>query len=514
MNTTATGQNPSSISEHTQATPQSREARLKAREDFFRLMSHEIRTPLNGVVGMLDLLARTSLTPDQQSYLNTARQSGEHLLTLVNDLLDYARIDAGRIELETGEVQLEPLLQSVAELLSPRAHAGGIEVAWSLDPRLDHVEADEGRLRQILFNLAGNAIKFTTTGGVLIHVGLTDTGLVRFSVRDTGPGIPPEARERIFEEYGQVHPTHATRYGGAGLGLVVVKKLVQAMNGDLALESEPGKGSTFAVEFRAPHGLRHARPPAANTPAVTLVSHNLVLAEAAHGHLSARNLSLRTVDTLDDLGGRAGVILADRAATGKPRKAPSSRSFILLAPEQRDEIEAWREQGWAGYFIKPLRRASLFERLDSLRGREPVQTTHEDERIVDESAPDKAVLLVEDNPVNALLAQILLQREGCRVERASSGEEAIDILKKHQFDLIFMDLGLPGLDGLGTTREVRALGVATPVIALTANAYEEDRRACLNAGMNDFLTKPIELVALKARLQTWTGPDRPEAKSA
>ncbi len=503
----------------TAATPQSREDRLKAREDFFRLMSHEIRTPLNGVVGMLDLLAKTSLTPDQESYLSTARQSSEHLLTLVNDLLDYARIDAGRIELETSEVALEPLLQSVAELLSPRAHAGGIEVAWSLDPRLDHIEADEGRLRQILFNLAGNAIKFTTSGGVLIHVGLTpndseNPGLVRFSVRDTGPGIPPEARQRIFEEYGQVHPTHATRYGGAGLGLVVVKKLVEVMNGDLTLDSEMGKGSTFTVEFRAPYGLRNAKPAGVVPHSVSLISANPILAEAARGHLAARNCTLRAFERLDACHDRQGVVLADRATVAAPVPAPSPKSFILLAPEQRDEIDAWREQGWAGYFIKPLRRASLFERLEGLKGRDMARTQSEDERIVTAAAPDKAVLLVEDNPVNALLAQILLQREGCRVERASSGEEAVDILGKRAFDLIFMDLGLPGLDGLGTTREVRRLGVTTPVIALTANAYEEDRRACLAAGMNDFLTKPIELVALKARLQTWTGPDRPHAKSA
>ena len=498
-------------------TPQTREDRLKAREDFFRLMSHEIRTPLNGVVGMLSLLAKTSLTPDQESYIATARESGEHLLTLVNDLLDYARIDAGRIELETSEVALEPLLQGVAELLSPRAHTGGIEVAWSLDPRLDHIEADEGRLRQILFNLAGNAIKFTVSGGVLIHVGLTHDNMIRFSVRDTGPGIPPEARERIFEEYGQVHPTHATRYGGAGLGLVVVKKLVQVMHGALTLESEIGKGSTFAIEFRAPYGLKSVVAAPRHVQTVSLISANPILAEAARGHLAARDCRLRAFDTAGQCRDRHGVILADRTAFAAPVSPPSDKSFILLAPEQRDEITQWREQGWAGYFIKPLRRASLFERLEALHGHDsdqPVKAHNDDERIITESAPDKAVLLVEDNPVNALLAQILLQREGCRVERASSGEEAIDILKNRQFDLIFMDLGLPGLDGLGTTREVRAMGIATPVIALTANAYEEDRRACLQAGMNDFLTKPIELVALKARLQTWTGAERPTVKSA
>lgn len=482
------------------------EERLKAREDFFRLMSHEIRTPLNGVMGMLSLLSRTSLTPDQASYIATARESGDHLLTLVNDLLDYARIDAGRIELETTQVHLEPLLQSVAELLSPRAHANAIEIVWSLDSRLEHIQADEGRLRQILFNLAGNAIKFTKTGGVLIHVGLTDDGLIRFSVRDTGPGIPPEARERIFEEYGQVNPSDATRYGGAGLGLVVVKKLVEVMQGTLTLESELGEGSTFSVTFRAPYGLRTPNS-TAQPRNVTLVSRNDILAMGAQSHLAAYDNRLRRVNRLDELVDNHTPLLCDRAAIDQgPLAAPSTKAIILLAPEQRDEIEQWRAHGWAGYLIKPLRRASLIERLDALNeqpdaNREPHR---DDERIVVESAPDKAVLLVEDNPVNALLAQILLQREGCRVERASSGEEAVHILQSRPFDLIFMDLGLPGLDGIGATRRVRSLGIKTPIIALTANAYEEDRRACLSAGMNDFLTKPIELVALKARLQSWT----------
>ncbi len=505
-----------SVTGHDQEERLSPEERLKAREDFFRLMSHEIRTPLNGVMGMLSLLTRTPLSPDQASYVQTARESGDHLLTLVNDLLDYARIDAGRIELETTEVQLEPLLQSVAELLSPRAHANHIEVVWSLDPRLDYIHADEGRLRQILFNLAGNAIKFTTRGGVLIHVGINDAGLVCFSVRDTGAGIPEEARVRIFEEYGQVEPSHATRYGGAGLGLVVVKKLVEVMQGNLTLESEVGKGSRFTVEFRAPYGLRNKPSQNRYPHAIAFIGDNDILAKGAESHLAAGDCRLRIVARSEDIFDPQAIILADRASFPAPTAAPSPRSLILLAPEQRDEIAAWREMGWSGYLIKPLRRSSLLERLETLHDQEKKiepKPQNDDERIVTESAPDKSVLLVEDNPVNALLAQILLQREGCRVERASSGEEAIDILKNRQFDIIFMDLGLPGIDGIGAAREIRAMGIRTPVIALTANAYEEDRRASIHAGMNDFLTKPIELVALKHRLQTWTG-EHPTAKSA
>lgn len=512
MTTPVHGSEPQSRPAEDNQTP---EEKLKAREDFFRLMSHEIRTPLNGVMGMLSLLSRTALTPDQNAYIATARESGEHLLTLVNDFLDYARIDAGRIELEATEVHLEPLLQGVAELLSPRAHANAIEIAWSLDPRLDYIIADEGRIRQILFNLAGNALKFTQTGGVLIQVSLTPDSLIRFSVRDTGPGIAPEARTRIFEEYGQAEPSHATRYGGAGLGLVVVKKLVEVMNGTVSLDTEIGIGSVFSVQFRAPFGLR---TPRATGPLheVTLVTRNPILTDSARAHLKAFDGGLRAMATLDETDLTQAMVLLDRAAVSGPVPAPSARGLVLLAPEQRDEIDTWRQQGWAGYLIKPLRRQSLIERLDTLnevQADTPSPAQNDDERIASESAHDKVVLLVEDNPVNALLAQILLQREGCRVERAASGEEALDMVKTRAFDLIFMDLGLPGLDGLGATRALRTNGCVTPVIALTANAYEEDRRACLNAGMNDFLTKPIEIAALRARLANWTQAPA-EARSA
>lgn len=493
------------------------EERLKTREAFFRMMSHEIRTPLNGVMGMLSLLERTPLSPDQVSYIATARESGEHLLTLVNDLLDYARIDAGRVALEITEVRLEPLLQSVAELLSPRAYAAGIEIAWSLDPALGYIHADEGRLRQILFNLAGNALKFTNQGGVLIHVGLTDQGLVRFSVRDTGAGIAPEARERIFEEFGQADPGRDQRYGGAGLGLVVVKKLVEAMQGTLSLDSELGQGTTFTVEFRAPFGIGNRGACPRHPQAITFVSDNPILAQSAETHLSACGVRLRATARLVEMLDPLSLIMADRSTIGAPCPPPSKRSLILLAPEERDELEAWREQGWAGYLIKPLRRASLFERIEALYDHNEdaaPATAHDDDRIAHQSATDKLVLLVEDNPVNALLAQILLQREGCRVERAATGEDAVHLAMARQFDVIFMDLGLPGLDGIGATRLLRARGLMTPIIALTANAYEEDRRACLNAGMNDFLSKPIEIVALKGRLQTWTAATLPSAARA
>lgn len=478
---------------------------LRAREDFFKLMSHEIRTPLNGVLGMLSLLTRTTLTDEQKAYLGTAQESGEHLMTLVNDLLDYARIEAGHINLETHTVRLEPLLQSVAELLSPRAYQNGIEIVWRLDPKLESIQADEGRLRQILFNLAGNAIKFTRSGGVVIDVVLTSEGLIRFGVRDTGEGIPSEARERIFEAFGQVHPSHATRYGGAGLGLVVVQKLVEAMRATLNLSSEPGVGSHFTVEFRAPYSLRIQNTAEALPEAVTLLTDNPVLAEGVNTHLERDHAPVGLMQSLSEWGkNSATVLLADRRSLSEPVSAPNRRSLILLAPEERDEISQWREKGWAGYLIKPLRRVSVQERIMAL-SKASLKSDSEDERVTETTLKNICTLLVEDNPVNAMLAQILLQREGCQVERASSGEEAIDILKTQSFDLVFMDLGLPGLDGIGTTRVLRASGLKTPVIALTANAYEEDRRACLAAGMNDFLTKPIDVTALRQHIARWCG---------
>jgi signal transduction histidine kinase len=208
--------------------------RLRAREEFLRHMSHELRTPLNGVIGMLGLLARTKMDGAQRSYLQNARESADHLLSLVNDILDFARIEAGRLELETAPVDAETIVQGVAELLSPKAHEKGLEIAWAVDGDVPAVLADDGRLRQILFNLAGNAVKFTETGGVLITVEAFDGGGgeesvgLRFLVRDSGPGEPESARERIFDEFGHADPSHAARYGGAGLGLAVVRRLVDA----------------------------------------------------------------------------------------------------------------------------------------------------------------------------------------------------------------------------------------------------------------------------------------------
>ena len=498
--------------------------RLKAREEFLRLMSHEIRTPLNGVIGMLGLLARTRMDGAQRSYLGAARDSAEHLLWLVNDLLDFARIEAGKVELESAPVEIEALVQGVCELLSPKAHEKGLEVAWSVDADVPSILADDGRLRQVLFNLAGNAVKFTEHGGVLISVtpaGEARFGKVpiRFSVRDTGPGVPAAARTRIFEEFGHADPSHAIRYGGAGLGLAVVKRLVEAMGGETGVDSVLGEGSDFwfTVTFPAVKSDAPRETPLAGSR-IALASPCEFVREAAAGQLLASGAAAILGDsmeavmeaTVDDQ-----TVLVDHAlaAAGALVQRPKRRkALILLKPEERDLIEKYRGAGWCGYLIKPLRRESLVSRIKAVSGGAAggpagPHGPAEDERVAPVLAAGFRVLIAEDNPVNALLVQALLKREGCTVELAGTGEEVLQAMARTRYDLVLMDMRMPGMDGPSASRQLRARGDETVIVALTANAFEEDRRTCLEAGMNGFLTKPVDAAALKALLGRWTARD-------
>lgn len=504
--------------------------RLLARERALATLSHEMRTPLNGVLGMAGLLAATPLDETQAAYLRALRDSGEHLLSLLNDILDYAKLDSGRIELEPAPVDPERLLQGVCELLSPRAHAGGIEIAWAVDPDLPWLMADDGRLRQILFNLAGNAVKMTARGGVLVTAERADDRTdgrvgVSFRVRDTGPGVPPDAAERIFEEFAQTDA--GAQAGGAGLGLAIARRLADAFDGRLWLESpvdstaEP-EGALFGFDaaFQPADQPRAARALAGLRVAVRSAS--LIVREAASRQVEA--CGGRAV--LDPGGSAEAVrgcvaVLWDPAEGGGPvttipRGGPPT--LVLLAPEARALIEPYRRAGCAGYLIKPLRRASLAERVLAVAGRRaparPRPPPLDDERARAATAPGLRVLLAEDNPVNALLARALLTHEGCEVERVADGEEAVAALTAEaggRFDLVLMDMRMPKLDGPAAARAVRARGVATPIVALTANAFEEDRRACLEAGMDDFLSKPLDPALLRAALARWTGGDREPA---
>jgi len=488
-------------------------------DPFLRLMSHEMRTPLNGVIGMLGLLTRTRLDGAQRSYAEAARESAEHLLGLVNDLLDYARLEAGKLEFDPAPVELEGLVRGVAELLSPRAHDKGLEIVWSVSPDAPDVLADEGRLRQVLFNLAGNAVKFTDAGGVRIAVeragGSKARPILAFIIDDTGPGVPVEARARIFEEFGHVDASDATRHGGAGLGLAVVQKLATAMGGTVRVEDRPGpkgtRGSRFvfqAVFDAVADAEPRARPLTDRTVAVR--SPDPFVRAATEAQITASGGSVwRT-------GEPAPVALVDHAeaaASGLPLAAlpEGGRGIVLLKPSERELIARYRSVGFHGYLIKPLRRASLVERVIAAatagetvaaRGLPP-----EDDRVLPVRFAGTRILLVEDNPVGALLAKTLLRREGCVVETAATGDEAIAAMKRARYDLVFMDMRMPGKDGPAATRAIRAGGDRTPIVALTANAFAEDRQACIEAGMDDHLVKPLEIEALRASLARWTSGD-------
>jgi CheY-like chemotaxis protein len=483
-----------------------------AEHQFLRLMSHEMRTPLNGVIGMLGLIARTRLDGAQRAYVETARSSAEHLLGLVNDLLDYARLDAGRLEFDAAPVDLETLVRGVAELLSPKAHDRGLEIAWSVAADAPDVVADEGRLRQVLFNLAGNAVKFTEAGGVRIHVerrgGTAARPRLAFVVDDTGPGVPTEARARIFEEFGHVDASDASRFGGAGLGLAVVRRLAEAMDGTVTVADRPdGPGARFRFEAAFPavaDAPERGRPLEGQTVAVD--SPDPFVRAAAIAQIEASGGGVADV---------AGVTLIDHSARavahGLASRPAEGLAIVLLKPSERDLIARYRSAGFQGYLIKPLRRASLAERVlaaagvrPSIQPGLPPPPPPDDDRVMPGRFSGTRVLLVEDNPVGALLAATLLKREGCAVETAASGDEAVDAMKRARYDLVFMDMRMPGMDGPQAARALRTRGDATPIVALTANAFAEDRKACLEAGMDDHLVKPLELEALRGALARWT----------
>ncbi|NBB13898.1 response regulator [Caulobacter sp. SLTY] len=479
-------------------------------------LSHEFRTPLNGVLGMTRLLDGTDLSPEQRSYVAALKESGDHLLGLINDVLDLARLGADKVELHPGPMEIENLLRQVAELMSPKAHEKGVEVAWAASPGLGAVMADEGRLRQVLLNFAGNAVKFTDKGGVVIAAE-ADGDRVRFTVTDSGPGVPDEAKQRIFEPFTHADPSHGgSALGGAGLGLAIVRRLADAHGADIGVEDASGGGARFWFTADLPAAGPSAVDASLAGRVVGIASPNVALRMAAARQVEACGGTAVIAGGVAGLLAKApedAVLLIDQALmTGRRgARAPSGRTaIVLLRPDERDRIEPSRAAGFAGYLIKPLRRASLAARV--LAAAEPSRgdaaspapaQIPDDERIAPAAAPGARILLAEDNPINALLARTLLEREGCVVDRAASGEETLAAMGAGAYDLILMDVRMPGLSGLEATRTLRARGVSTPIVALTADAFEDDRRACLAAGMDDFLVKPLTPASLRAALARW-----------
>ncbi|MBL8547269.1 MAG: response regulator [Hyphomonadaceae bacterium] len=474
---------------------------LRAKTTLFATLTHELRTPLNGILGMAGLLALGKLEPNARSYVGAIKQSGELLLELITEILDYSRLEAGRVELESMPFDPEATMQSVAELLSPRARDKGLEIAVSVRsdaPRC--VTGDDGRLRQILFNLAGNAVKFTETGGVVIEMAPRPNGRVRFNVRDTGPGVAPEKQALIFEEFTQADAGVARRHGGAGLGLAIVKKLALAMGGEVGLVSRPGFGASFWVELPLPSTPSEEPPPTLHGVRICIVSPSLLLTQT----LRAVAISLGAIPV--ERGDASDVVLLDwhEGVDGEEIDAlrRGSRAIIALAPqEHRQIIDACRAVGIEHYTLKPVRRGSLVQRVRAALGEDLGEERSRPVSVSADDAPQQKplqglrVLLAEDNPINALLARTLLTRAGCVVTGAQDGEEAVSAASTGAFDLILLDIRMPRLDGFAAARMIRAGGgpsAAAPIVALTADAGEAERAHAAKAGMDDFITKPID----------------------
>ena len=487
---------------------------------FLATMSHEMRTPLNGILGMTGLLLDTGLDANQTAYAEAVRESGSALLALINDILDYSKVEAGKLDLDDHPFDLTSLVQSVTELLSPRAAHKGLEIACYVAPDVPtRLRGDEARLRQVLLNLAGNGVKFTEEGGVSIEVTLAPghaEPVLRFDVRDTGIGIAPAAQGRIFEEFAQADDSRARSHEGTGLGLAIVRRIVRVMGGEVELSSKPGAGSVFSFEL--PVRVEAPNPAPIEVPrgAVVVATQSRVLRRGLGLQLAALTSDpVVFAETPDEALAalkqhRGATLLCDlplAAAAGQRLARAAGHALVLLSPLARGRLEAFKRQGFSGYLIKPIRQTSLAERLSMREATErPTERLDAPTPKVTPSGRKLRVLLAEDNQINAVLATAIIKRSGHHVDVAGNGQEALETLAQAPYDVVLMDMHMPVMDGLEATRRIRALpseDALVPIVALTANAMRADRETCLGAGMDDFLSKPFDPADLVAKMEHW-----------